>query len=108
MNESRVRSRSAITRSAFDGMQRIGEADVRDAGVGEHLRLAELRAADADRAALELQARDFGRLVRLGVRPQPMPPAVAAACIRSMLRSTRGQSTSTQGVRSSCRVTRAV
>ena len=52
-------------------VHRIGQADVVDAGVGEHFGLAELRAADADGAALDLPARDDRRLVRLGVRPEP-------------------------------------
>ena len=39
-------------------------------GVGEHFGLADLGAADADRAALDLPAGDDRRLVRLGVRPQ--------------------------------------
>ena len=54
-----------------DRVERIGQPDVGDARVGEHLGLAELGAADADRAALDLHPRDLRRLVGLGVRPQP-------------------------------------
>ena len=59
-----------------DGMERVGEPDVGDPFVGEDLGLAELRAADADGAALDLQGRDPRRLVRLGVRAQPQPARV--------------------------------
>ena len=100
MNERCVRSSSAITRSAFDWIERIGQPDVRDAGLGEHLGLAELRAADADGAALDLPARDQRALVRLGVRTEANAASVAAACIRSRLRSALARSIRTAGVRS--------
>ena len=56
---------------SVDGIERIGNPDVVDAGLGEDFRLAELRAADADRAARDLQPGERRALVRLGVRPQP-------------------------------------
>ena len=71
MIDSVTRSCSASTRAAFDGIDGIGQPDVRDAGVGEDFGLAELRAADADGAGLDLPARDLRTLVRLRVRPQP-------------------------------------
>ncbi len=46
------------------------DQDVRNAAVREHFRFGELRAAHADRAALELHVRDAGGLVRLGMRPK--------------------------------------
>ncbi len=53
-----------------DGVERIGEPDVLDAGVRKDLGLAELRAADADRAARDLASGHVRELVRLGVRPE--------------------------------------
>ena len=58
----------------IDGIDGIGQPDVRDAGVGEDFGLGQLRAADADRAGLDLPARDDRTLVRLGVRPQRARP----------------------------------
>ena len=52
------------------GVGGVGQPDVLDAGVGEHLGLAQLGAAHADRARVDLQARDGGALVGLRVRPQ--------------------------------------
>ena len=73
-----------------DRVERIGQPDVVDAGVGEDLGLAELRAADADGAARDLHAREVRRScaswrAAAGARPR----ASAAACMRSTLRSTR-------------------
>ena len=48
---------------------RIADEDVVDAGVGHHLGLAELRHLHADRAGVDLEARDLRQLVRLRVRP---------------------------------------
>ena len=70
MIEIAARSISARSRAAFDGIDGIGQTDVCDAGVDEHFRLADLGAADADRAAVDLPFRDDRRLVGLGVRPQ--------------------------------------
>ena len=50
--------------------QRVGQADVGDAGVDEHLGLAELGAADAGGAGVDLPGGDHRALVRLGVRAQ--------------------------------------
>ena len=57
-------------------VDRVGKPDVVDAGRGEDFGLAELRAADADRAARDLHAREVRRLVRLGVRPEADAPRV--------------------------------
>ena len=51
-------------------IERIGEPDVLDAGISEHFRLAELRAADADRAAIDLAFRHEWALVCLAMRTQ--------------------------------------
>jgi hypothetical protein len=58
---------------------RIGDPHVLDAGVREDLRLAELGHRQAGGACLELQPRDLGHLVGLGVRPQ-RDPAGSRAC----------------------------
>ena len=47
-----------------------GYENARDAAVGQGFRFAELRAADADGAAVELHARERCGLVRLCVRAQ--------------------------------------
>ncbi len=60
-----------------DWMNGIREPDVLDPGVGERLRFAELRAADPDRPARDLPPRDRRRLVRLRMRPQPLPLRIA-------------------------------
>ena len=57
---------------AVGRIQRIGNADVGDAMVGEDFRLAELGAAHADRAARDLGQRQVRALVRLRVRPEPL------------------------------------
>ena len=49
---------------------RRGDQDRLDAAGREHLCFAELRAAQADRAGIQLHARDREALVCLGVRPQ--------------------------------------
>jgi hypothetical protein len=64
-----VEKRDKATR--VDGIQRIGKADVLDAGVGEDFRFTELGAADADRAAADLQSGERNALVRFRMRPQP-------------------------------------
>ena len=56
---------------AVDRIQRVGQPDVGDAMPGEDLRFAELRAADADRAARDLDQREIRTLVGLRVRPEP-------------------------------------
>ena len=86
MIESAVLSRSAITRAAFDGMDRIGQPDVGDARRGEDLGLTQLGAADADGAGGNLLPGDARALVRLGVRPQRAAAAGHEACMRAMLR----------------------
>ena len=63
-----------------DRVQRIGQPDVGNATLGEHLRLAELRAADADGAASDLRQREVRALVGLGVRPEAL-----AARLRRLL-----------------------
>src|SRR5439155_18441888 len=50
---------------------RVRQADVVDAGADEHLRFTDLRAADADGAAIDLPRGDDGRLVGLGMWTQP-------------------------------------
>jgi hypothetical protein len=52
-------------------MDRIGQPDVRDAVVGKNFRFPQLRAADADRAGLDLHAGDDRAFVRFGVWTQP-------------------------------------
>jgi hypothetical protein len=54
-----------------DRMERVGKADIVDAGGGKDLRFAELGAADADCAAPDLPPRHLRQLVRFGVRPEP-------------------------------------
>ncbi len=54
---------------AVGRVQRVGQADVFDAMIGEDLRFPQLRAADADGAARDLDRRQVGALVRLDVRP---------------------------------------
>ena len=51
-------------------MDRIGQPDIGETGGDEDFGFADFRAADADRAALDLPARDDWRLVRLGVGAQ--------------------------------------
>src|SRR4029453_7839177 len=51
-------------------IDRIGQPDVLEAGVSEHFRLAQLGAADAGGAVIDLPFRDERALVRLGVRTQ--------------------------------------
>ena len=53
-------------------VERVGEPDVADAGVGKDLGFAELRATDADGALRDLQPRDFDGLVGLRVRAEPL------------------------------------
>ena len=53
--------------------QRIGDEDVLDTVVDEHLGLTDGRDGQADRARLELQQADLRRLVGLGVRPKRDP-----------------------------------
>ena len=76
MIEIEARSISASRRERVRRVDRIGQPDVGDAGVDEHLGLADLRAADADRAALDLPSRDDRRFVGLGVRTQPKARAI--------------------------------
>ena len=52
-----------------DRVDRVGQPDVGEPCLGKHFGLAELGAADADRAAVDLPARDQRALVGLGVRP---------------------------------------
>ena len=52
-------------------IHRIGQADVRDAGLGEDLRFREFRATDTRGARLELPAGNQDTLVSFGVRSQP-------------------------------------
>jgi len=52
------------------GMHRVGQPDVLNPRVGHHLGLAELRAADAGGAGVDLPARDHRALVSLAVRSQ--------------------------------------
>ena len=54
-----------------DGVDRVGQPDVGEAGVGEHFGFAKLGAADADSAAIDLPPRDDRALVGLRVRPHP-------------------------------------
>ena len=61
---------------SVDRIDRVGKTDVGDAVGGEDLRLADLGAADADRAARDLDAGDGRRLVRFRVRPEAKPPRV--------------------------------
>ena len=49
---------------------RVADEDVFDPAARHHLRLAELRHLNADRARLDLQSGDLGQLVRLRVRTQ--------------------------------------
>ena len=51
-------------------IQRIGQPDVIDSGVGEHFCFAQLGAADAYCAAAYLQAREIGGFVSFRVRAQ--------------------------------------
>jgi hypothetical protein len=59
-----------------DGMNRVGKSDVSEAGGGKHLGFAQLGAANADGAAIDLPARHFGALVSLGVRPNSNAAAI--------------------------------
>src|SRR5262245_50212946 len=52
-------------------MERVWNPDVFDARIDEHFNLAQLRAADADGAALDLPPGDERALVRLRMRPHP-------------------------------------
>ena len=52
------------------GIDRIGQPDVGNTRLGEHFSLAELRAAHASRAGVELHLRNGRALVRLRVRSQ--------------------------------------
>ena len=52
------------------GIDRIGQPDVANAGLGKHFSLAKLRAAHANRTGIELHLRDDRALVCLRVRPQ--------------------------------------
>ena len=86
MIEIEARFISASSRGALTGLSGIGQPDVGDARVGEHFRLAEFRAADADRAALDLPAaRPRGDLCVLACGRSRMPARGASACMRAML-----------------------
>ena len=52
----------------------VGDEHVADTRLDERGGLVDLLAADAHRAARDLQLRDLGRLVRLPVRPQAQAP----------------------------------
>ena len=52
------------------GIHGIGQADVGDARIRKDFGFAELRAADASGAGLELPLRNLRALVRFGVRPK--------------------------------------
>ena len=57
----------------------VGHEDIRDAGVGHHLGLAELLAIDPFSAEPDLQMRELGDLVGLDVGPQAQSVAVEVA-----------------------------
>ena len=59
-----------------DRADRVGHTDVGEPCRGKHLGLAELGAADADRAAVDLPARDQRALMGLGMRPHADAPPV--------------------------------
>ena len=70
---TRHRGRPAIAREPRElrgADDLVGDEHVAHAGGDERLRLADLLAADADGAALELRERDLRALVRLRVRAQ--------------------------------------
>jgi hypothetical protein len=52
-----------------DWIDRIGQSNVGEPGIGEHFGLAEFGAADADGAAVDLPARHHRALVGLRMRP---------------------------------------
>ena len=86
------------------GHDRRRDQDRLDAAGRQHLGFAELGAAQADRAGIQLQARDRQALVRLGVRPQRDARAASRArpsCC--MLRSSASRSSTSTGVFSSRR-----
>ncbi len=56
----------------IERVDRIGQAHVGDAGVDEHFGLADLRAANAGGAALDLPPGNDGGFVRLRVRPEAL------------------------------------
>ena len=75
----------------------VGDEHVAYAGIDERDRLVGLLAADADRAPLDLRARDRRALVRLRVRAQARCPFVASA-IRASCARTASRSTTSAGV----------
>ena len=85
MNEIERAVHQREQRGGIDRVDRVGQADVVDAGVGEHLGFADLRAADADRAALDLPARDDRASCgswRAAAAAMPRALAAAPACDR--------------------------
>ena len=59
-----------------DRVDWIGDPNVGDTGVREHLRFTDLRAADAHRPTFNLPPCQLGAFVRLRMRPQPSSAAV--------------------------------
>ena len=76
MIEIAARSINARRRGALAGLTGYGSRMSRDARVGEHFRLADLRAADARSAALNLPLATTGDLCVLACGRRRMPARI--------------------------------